>query len=47
MIIDYTWTDALWAAIGCMWFWVIGYGMGFRAATREADRMNLARGERS
>jgi hypothetical protein len=51
MTIDYTWFDALRAFVGCVFFWLIGYGMGFKAASREADRMTAllaakARGER-
>jgi hypothetical protein len=43
-----------WLEFGCIMaavvLWLIGYGMGFRAASREADRMNAmlaakARGE--
>jgi hypothetical protein len=50
MIVDYTWFDAVRAGVGCVLFWLLGYGMGFRAASREADRMNAmlaakARGE--
>jgi hypothetical protein len=42
--------NVLIGAVSGLFFWLIGYGMGFRAASREADRMTAmlaakARGE--